>query len=220
MLLIEYRGLVHTSTNMQIIGLTGGIGTGKTEVASILQELGAVVIHVDRLGHEAYKPGTEVWKELIETFGQELVGPTGEIDRKLLGKMVFADRKARTKLESIVWPRIGELLRKRINDLSTKKTDTIVLEAALLIEAGWHTLVDEIWITCSTKDLVAERLRSRNPDLSNEEIVERVNSQSSFKDKVNLVNVVVNNTATLADLRAQVKTLWKTREKESRDIYG
>lgn len=198
---------------MRVIGLTGGIGTGKSEVSRILEELGAVVISADHLGHEAYSPHTETWRKVVDAFGEEVVGADGQIDRKRLGAIVFANPPARAKLNSIVHPQIAELARRKIAELRCQEADTIVLEAALLIEAGWDSLVDEVWITCALEETVLERLKRRNHQ-SEAEIRSRISSQLPFEERAKHGQVIIENTATLKELRAKVEGLWKSRQKE------
>ena len=204
---------------MRVIGLTGGIGTGKSEVSRILRELGSVVISADMLGHETYKPNTETWQQVVDAFGKEVVGANGEIDRKRLGEIVFSDPKARAKLDSIMWPQITKLARQRIENLRRQETDTIVLEAAVLIEAGWDSLVDEVWITYSPKDVVLERLKGRS-GLSEGQIRDRVNAQLPYEELVKHGQVIIDNTATLKELQAKVETLWERRKEEASDKNG
>ena len=108
-------------------------------MARILEELGAVVINADVLGHLTYKSNTDGWGRIVDAFGPEVVGPEGEIDRKRLGRIVFSDPGAKAKLDAIVWPQIAILARRQIENLRKEETDTIVLEAAVLVEAGWDT---------------------------------------------------------------------------------
>ena len=196
---------------MRIIGLTGGIGTGKSEVARILEELGAVVIDADRLGHEAYMPHTETWQQLVTTFGEEVVNANDTIDRARLGAIVFNDPQARSKLDAIVHPRIADLAGRRISELRVQETGTIVLEAALLVEAGWEYLVDEIWVTYAPEEEVVDRLKQRD-GLSELEVRARMSTQLPFYDRAKHGQVIIKNTATLKELRAKVKTLWKHRQ--------
>ena len=211
--LIGCRELATASENMRVIGLTGGIGTGKSEVSRILEELGAVVISADHLGHEAYRPHTETWQKVVDTFGEEVVGADSEIDRKRLGAIVFADPPARAKLDSIVHPQIAELARRKIAELRRQETGTIVLEAALLIEAGWDSLVDEVWIIYASEEAVLERLERRN-HLSEVEIRNRISSQLPFEERAKHGQVIIENTATLKELRAKIAGLWKSRQIE------
>ena len=101
---------------MLVIGLTGGIGTGKSEVSSILRELGAAVIDADRVGHEAYRAGSPIWRELVATLGGDIVAATGEIDRRRLGAIVFRDREAMAKLNAIMHPRMAEMVAEEIGE--------------------------------------------------------------------------------------------------------
>lgn len=193
---------------MRIIGLTGGIGTGKSEVSRILAELGAVVIDADSLGHEAYLPHTETWGQIVAAFGEEVVGANGTIDRASLGAIVFNDPQARSKLDAIMHPRIADLASMRISELRVQETGTIVLEAALLVEAGWGHLVDEIWVMYAQEEEIVERLKRRDglPDL---EVRKRMSSQMPFGDRAKHGQVIIKNTATLLELRAKVEILWK-----------
>ncbi|MGH2586912.1 MAG: dephospho-CoA kinase, partial [Dehalococcoidia bacterium] len=118
---------------MRVIGLTGGIAAGKSTVSEALREAGAVVIDADKVGHEAYQPGTPTHAALVEAFGAEIVAESGEIDRRRLGAIVFADPKERERLQEIVWPRMKEMMRGRLNELRSVGTKVAVIEAAVLI---------------------------------------------------------------------------------------
>ncbi len=131
---------------MRVIGLTGGIAAGKSTIAQILAELGAVVIDADKVGHEAYRRGTEAWRALVAHFGDGILTPDGEIDRRKLGAIVFADPDQRKALQDIVWPRMKEMIRQRLAELRAAGVQVAVIEAAVLIEAGWTDLVDEVWV--------------------------------------------------------------------------
>ncbi len=191
---------------MLAIGLTGGIGTGKSEVSRILGEQGAAVIDADRVGHEVYSPHTPGWRALVEGFGEGILHPAGEVDRKRLGTIVFSDPQARKKLNSILHPRIAEVIRERMVQLRLRGTRVVVVEAALLVEAGWSSLVDEIWVTCSEEGEVLERLRGRN-SLSESEIRDRISSQLPQEEKAKHAHVRVRNSGSLEDLRGEVSTL-------------
>jgi dephospho-CoA kinase len=199
---------------MRVIGLTGGIGTGKSQATRILEELGAVVINADVLGHLAYKPNTETWQQIVDAFGPEVVGPDGEIDRKRLGPIVFSDPSAKAKLDAIVWPQIAILARRKIETLRKEKADTIVLEAAVLVEAGWDSLVDEVWVTHAPRGLVRQRLKLRD-GLTTEEIDRRIDAQISIEERLKEGYVLIENSSTPEALRDRVQTLWRRRIKES-----
>ncbi len=197
---------------MLIIGLTGGIGTGKSEIAHILQELGAVVIDADQVGHEVYQPQSEAWQEVVKSFGEEVLQPGGEIDRKRLGAIVFQDPQARVILNNIMHPRIFRTVAERVEEFRRQNVDVVVVEAALLIEAGWDSLTDEVWMTHSPEKVVVERLRHRN-GLSEDAIRNRIRSQMSFEERSQYAHVVVDNSGDMEELGARVRNLWGSRVK-------
>lgn len=194
---------------MKTIGLTGGIGSGKSTAAAILAELGADVIDADRVGHDVYLPGTKGWQRVVEAFGQEIVAPDGTIDRKRLGAIVFADRSRLADLNAIVHPLIAETVAERLAQRSGSGKP-LVVEAAVLIEANWQTLVDEVWLVVASPDAVVARLGSQR-GLSREAIEARVRSQLSEAERRKHADVVVDNSGTLGDLRARLAQLWAER---------
>src|SRR5262245_25229586 len=123
----------------RVIGLTGGIGSGKTTVAGILAGLGADVLDSDKVGHDVYRPGTEGFRQVTEAFGRDIVAADGTIDRRKLGAMVFGDPAALRRLNAIVHPLIGLAVRDWLQRAQAEpKTTPIVIEAAVLMEAGWQ----------------------------------------------------------------------------------
>ena len=143
---------------MLVIGITGTIGSGKSTVAGFLRELGARVIDADEVGHEVYLQGSPGWKALVEAFGEKVLAPDGAVDRKKLGEIVFKNPAALAKLNCIVRPLISEEVQSLLKELRKKRTRVVVLEAALLIEAGWGPLVDEIWVTIAHESIIYQRL--------------------------------------------------------------
>ena len=197
---------------MIVIGLTGGIGTGKSEVARIIQELGAVLINADQIGHEAYTPHSEIWQEVVKAFGEEILQPSGEIDRKKLGSIVFADPDQLTRLNRIMHPRMARMVAQQVEELREQGADVVVVEAALLFEAGWDSLVGEVWSTESPEDLVIQRLQSRS-GLSQEEAKKRIDSQMSAEERKSRSQVVVDNSGDLLELERVVRGIWDRRVK-------
>ncbi len=197
---------------MIVIGLTGGIGTGKSEVARIFQELGAVLINADQIGHQAYNPHSEIWQEVVKAFGEEILQPSGEIDRKKLGSIVFADPDQLTRLNQIMHPRMARMVARQVQELGEQGADVVVVEAALLFEAGWDSLVGEVWSTESPEDLVIKRLQSRS-GLSQEEAKKRIDSQMSAEERKSRSQVVVDNSGDLVDLEKVVRSIWDQRVK-------
>ena len=197
---------------MIVIGLTGGIGTGKSEVARIFQELGAVLINADQIGHQAYNPHSEIWQEVVKAFGEEILQPSGEIDRKKLGSIVFADPDQLTRLNQIMHPRMARMVARQVQELGEQGADVVVVEAALLFEAGWDSLVGEVWSTESPEDLVIKRLQSRS-GLSQEEAKKRIDSQMSAEERKSCSQVVVDTSGDLVDLERVVRSMWDQRVK-------
>ena len=182
------------------IGLTGGIGTGKSSVTEAFQSLGAAVINADLLGHDAYLPGTIGFEEVVTEFGQEIVGSDGQIDRKKLGPIVFSDSSKMDRLNEIMHPLIRDLIDERLVSLESSQNKVAVVEAAILIEAGWKSLFDEIWVVISDREEVINRLGVRN-GLSREDAVKRIDSQMSNNERIEHGDVVVENTGSMEDLQ-------------------
>ena len=205
---------------MFVIGLTGGIGTGKTQVSDILASLGAAVINADQVGHEAYLPNTKTWHDIVAAFGREVLSESGEIDRKKLGGIVFSDPGALKRLNSITHPRILEMIRDRIGELDREGSTLVVVEAALLIEANWSTLADQVWVVTSEEEDVVRRLAARN-QLSEESIRARIASQMPQAERVRHADVIINNDGDLGKLRSRVRNAWRedarTRDSQTRD---
>lgn len=195
---------------MLVIGLTGGIGTGKSEVTRMLEALGADVIDADQVGHEAYKPDSESWREVVEAFGDDILRPNREIDRQKLGAIVFGDPDQLAKLNQIMHPRMARIVSGKLDSLRERGTKVAVVEAALLFEAGWDSLVDEVWATDSPVETVIERLRARN-GMTPDEVLKRIDSQMDRSERLNRAQVIVDNGGDVADLESTVETLWKTR---------
>jgi dephospho-CoA kinase len=192
---------------MIVIGLTGGIGSGKSTVAGYLAEYGAAVIDADKVGHEILKKGTAAYQDVIEAFGGDVLDQSGEIDRKKLGKIVFADRKLRDKLNRIMWSRIWEKIKLQIDSLEQQGIEVAVVEAFGFIEAGWHKLVDQVWVTVVPEKLVIKRLKESR-GLAEKEIKARINSQLSAADRNKHADVIITNNATPEELQKKVNQFW------------
>ena len=197
---------------MLVIGLTGGIGTGKTEVSRLLQELGAEVINADQVGHEAYTPHSEAWEEVVKAFGDNILQENGEIDRRKLGSIVFADPENLATLNGIMHPRMAAIVREKLRGLETQGVEVAVVEAAVLFEASWDTLVNEVWTTESPEEFVVARLQERN-GFEPDEIRKRIASQMSSDERFRRATEVVSNSGELPDLENTVKEIWERRVK-------
>jgi dephospho-CoA kinase len=192
-----------------VIGLTGGIASGKSTVAEMLRQRGAAVIDADRLGHRVLEPGSEGWHEVVTAFGPEVLAPDGSIDRKRLGALVFANPVARQRLNAISHPRIRAMAEEAIAQLRQAGTVPLaVLDAALLFEAGWDDLCDEVWVVSAPEEVALERLVSRN-GLSVAAARERFRAQLPVEEKRARGDVVIENSGTLAELERQVEAVWQ-----------
>ena len=197
---------------MQVIGLTGGIASGKSLVNEILRdEYDATIISGDELGHQAYLPDTDAWKDILARWGEDLMNPESrEIDRRKLGGIVFADPEELKALNEIMWPRIRTLAENRINELREGGAKIAVLEAAIMIEAGWTDLCDEVWVTQATEEDAISRLQARN-SLTEEQAMQRIRSQLSNDEREDYADVLLKNTGTIEELRVRVGELWHAR---------
>ena len=195
---------------MFVIGLTGGIGTGKSQIASILEELGAAAINADLLGHEAYLPNTETWRTIVDTFGSGVLSSGGGVDRKKLGAIVFGDPGQLERLNAIMFPRIYEMIEERLAAFEGEGYQAGVVEAALFLEAGWDPLATEIWVAASSEETVVERLKARN-NLGEEAIRARIASQMPQDERIVRGDAVIENNGGMDELRSRVERLWQSR---------
>ncbi|KAI0210275.1 Bifunctional coenzyme A synthase [Lamellibrachia satsuma] len=163
---------------------------------------------VDRLtGHKAYEKGTETLTRLVKVFGQDILDNNGKIDRRVLGSKVFTDKGQLEKLNQIVWPAIAELALKEIDAYSKEGKDVVVLDAAVLLEAGWDTMVHEVWTTSVPKDEAVRRIMERNK-ISKEEATRRIESQLSNQARVNRANVIICTLWEYEVTQKQVEKAW------------
>ncbi|GAH17389.1 unnamed protein product, partial [marine sediment metagenome] len=184
---------------MKVIGLTGGIGSGKSTVSGFLKGLGAVVIDADRVGHEVFKPDTEAWREVVAAFGKEILAPDGDIDRRKLGKIVFDNYEALARLNQIMHPRICALVKALIEEYRRQGVGVVVLEAPVLLEAGRPSLVDEVdevWVTVAPESTVLKRLKKKL-GLSEPESLARIRSQLPPEEKIKHADVVIDTDCSL-----------------------
>lgn len=196
---------------MKVVGVTGGIGSGKSAASAILRELGATVIDADKVGHQVYEPGTPCWRDLVAAFGEGILGPGGSIDRQRLGARVFADPLLLRKLNALVWPRIADAVRERIAAMRAEGLAApVIVEAAVLIEAGWQTLVDEVWVVTTTREHAIERVVATR-GLSRGEVERRLANQVSDAERAKGAACVIRNDGTLDELRRSLERCWHER---------
>ncbi len=189
-----------------VIGLTGGIASGKSTAARYLEKLGARIVDCDQLGHRAYEPGTVSFAAVKSTFGDDVVSERGLIDRRALGAKVFGKPEALKKLTDIVWPEIGRLARTEI--AATPADGITVLEAAVLFEADWSDGLDEIWVVVAKPEVAVERAMNRD-GLDADAVRQRLASQLSNEERAARADVVIDNSGSLEKLCTQLDAEWR-----------
>ncbi|HEV3475718.1 MAG TPA: dephospho-CoA kinase [Actinomycetota bacterium] len=192
---------------MLLVGLTGGLGAGKSTVARMLAGHGAVIVDADRLAREALEPGTRPFKEVCDLFGDQILAPTGEIDRRALAETVFADEEKRRALESITHPEVFRKLAEIVE--AHQETDAVVVfDAPLILETGFDEACDVLVVVTASEDQqVARVVRERG--MSEEEARARIASQVDPVRRAARADVVVRNDGGLPELERQVEELWQ-----------
>jgi dephospho-CoA kinase len=191
-----------------VIGLTGGIGSGKSTVAAMLAELGADVIDTDKVGHDVYRPGTDGFRQVTEAFGPDIVAGDGTIDRRALAARVFADPDALRRLNAIVHPLIGLAVRDWLVRAQTAPgRGPIVVEAPVLMEAGWR-FFDEVWVVIVKPETAIARVTASRA-MTADEVRRRIDAQLSNAERVKLADRVIENDGTLDALKEQVRIAWR-----------
>ena len=193
---------------MVVIGVTGGIGTGKSTVAAMFKRLGAVVLDADVMAHRVMEPRRVAWRQIVKTFGEHLLNEDQTINRQALARRVFADAKSRRRLEAIVHPRVMRQMWQQVRRLRrTGRVKAVVLDVPLLVEVGAHHHVDAVVVVSVSPKLQRERLKKRH-GWSDEEISARMGAQWDSSAKVALADHVVDNANSVDATRTQVKRIW------------
>jgi len=193
---------------MKIIGLTGGIASGKSTVSNYLKELGAIIIDADIVARKIVEPGKPALKEIVDEFGSIILDEGGQLNRKKLGSIVFSNKNALQKLNSITHPRIIEDIQNEINwHKKNSDNSAIIVDAALLIELKIMDLVDELWVVHVPLDVQRNRLVVRD-NITAEEADKRIGVQIANDDKLKLANKIIYNSGTIEDLKKQVLAHW------------
>jgi len=191
-----------------VIGLTGGIASGKSAVSEILVELGAVVIDADKIGHETFRPSSDAWREVVAAFGSGILGENKEIDRSKLADIVFHNPEALERLNSIMHPLMHRTVEQRIEALRGQGVEVVILEAALLIEANWTDLVAQVWVVVASDSEVIDRLRTQK-GFTEEQAKARIGAQMPVAQRSKYADVVIENNSDLDSLRKSIDGLWQ-----------
>lgn len=198
------RSGVTDEKDVYVIGLTGNIATGKSTVSQMLADLGAHVIDADMVTHEVMRRGGTAWQDVVLAFGEEVLGPDGDIDRGKLGAIVFRDPAALAQLESIVHPLVTE----EIRALTRRSPAPVqVRDAIKLIESGAADTCNTVWVVTCPREIQVERLM-RTRDLSRTEAELRVDAQRPQEEKVARADAVIDNSGSLEETRRQVERAW------------
>jgi dephospho-CoA kinase len=192
---------------MSYIGLTGGVASGKTTAARMFQELGAMIIDADRVGHELLFKSSPVYPEIVRRFGKGILDPSGEISRARLGALVFGDPKKLRELNALVHPLIIERVEKTASEFSERNPHAVVLvDAALIFEAGIGGRFKKVIVTWCRPELQIERLMAKG--LTREESVQRISSQMAVEEKRRRADFEIDSSGTLERTRAQVEEIY------------
>ena len=198
------------------IGLTGGIGSGKSTVARILEKRGYPVIDADTMGHQVLESPHPGFKEVIKTFGKGILDQHGKISRPKLGMIVFKDPQKLEKLNNISHPHITRMIEQESLKLSKEHSSKIIfLEAALLVETGWQNKCSQVWVVTSNEANIIKRLAFRN-GLNAEEAKQRISSQLSSEKKKIHADLVLENNGTQKDLEKKINQIIKKLKKETK----
>ena len=191
---------------MKLVGLTGGIASGKSTVAKILERLGAAVINADALSREVVEPGKDAWKEIIDAFGAGVLQPDQSLDRQKLRTVIFNDSDGRKKLEAIIHPRVRALAEEKIREHAVAGYSIIVYEVPLLFEGNLHEWLRPVILVACDVDTQRARLQERDR-LTQTEAQKHIYAQMSLTEKRRLADYVIENDGSLADLEQQVRAV-------------
>jgi dephospho-CoA kinase len=195
---------------MIVIGLTGGIATGKSTVARMFKRWGAVVIDADQLARDVVRPGKPAWRDIVQVFGKDVLGRNRTINRSALGAIVFHDRRKLRKLERIVHPRVARAQRRILRRITTRSPNAVVVyEVPLLFESGAHRRVDKIVVVTADRETQIARLKRRN-GLTRAEALRRIKNQMPLAGKVRRADVVLKGTGEKAAVRKEVRRVMRS----------
>jgi dephospho-CoA kinase len=195
---------------VQVIGLTGGIATGKSTVSAILKKAGAEIIDADRIAREVVKKGLPAYREIVENFGETVLLSNGEINRSVLGDLIFNDPRKKQLLNRIVHPHVRRETNRQLKDMEKSSPDTIaVLDIPLLFETEMHKDLSEVIVVYTPEHIQVERLMKRD-NISEADAVARVRSQMPIEEKKKRATIVIDNSGTMQDTRKRTLEIFKT----------
>jgi dephospho-CoA kinase len=203
---------------MFIVGLTGGIASGKSLVARVFKDLGATVIDADRIVHELLEPGQDAWKEILQYFGQDIQRADKTIDRRRLGAIVFSDREKRSWLNACLHPRVFSVYATQVAHLRMRAPDALLFfDAALLIESGYHQNMDRLIVVYAEPEQQIERLMARDR-FTREEALLRITSQMPLSEKRMLADYIIDNSGVREETERQARELFGQLKNEAERV--
>lgn len=198
---------------MLIVGLTGGVASGKTTVSRVLKEEGAYIIDADQMARELVRPHTPAWRKLVRAFGKDILREDGSLHRKKLADKVFTNLRQRKLLNQILHPRIRKEMERRAKEIGQKDPEAVVvIDAPLLVELGDHRKMDKLIVVTSTQTQQIERLKERD-GISSEEALRIFSSQMPVEDKVKLADFVIRNEGSLRETKKKTREVYKELKK-------
>lgn len=194
---------------MYVIGLTGGIASGKSTVSKLLKDKGAVIIDADEISRQIMMPGQPAYHEVIKKFGTKILKDKDDIDRKKLGDIVFSNTTLLKTLNQITHPAIVDEIKKRLDYYRSRSEKVAVIDAALLLEVGLNLLVDEVWLVVVDEKTQIKRLMEREKILTPKEAIKRIKAQMPLEEKRRLADKIIDNSGDLGYTKKQVDKLWR-----------
>ncbi|ADL11892.1 dephospho-CoA kinase [Acetohalobium arabaticum] len=191
-----------------LIGLTGGIASGKSTVSNILKDIGIPVIDADLIAREVVKPGKPAWQKIVNTFGNEVLLPNQQLDREKLSQIIFENSKAKEKLDQITHPEIIREIKKRIDSLQTQGEEVIVADIPLLIETGMVEFFDEIWVVYVSRQTQLKRLINRD-EIDYQTAVNKIEAQMPLEEKKEYADRLIVNEGDKGDLEDTIISIWR-----------
>ncbi|MBP2632503.1 MAG: Dephospho-CoA kinase [Firmicutes bacterium] len=198
---------------MYLIGLTGGIASGKSTVSKMLVDSGGCLIDADKIAREIVEPYKPAWQDIVNKFGEEILLADKTIDRAKLGNIIFSDKDSKKYLNAVTHPRIKEEIKNRIARYRNEKNAILILDIPLLFESGWDKSTDENWLVYVNQSVQLERLMARN-QLSEKQAMDRIHSQILLEDKMKHADYIIDNNGTLEYTRSQVIVRWNEVKKK------
>jgi len=194
---------------LTVIGLTGGIASGKSTVTALLKEKGAAIIDADKIAREIMSKGEPAWFEVLNYFGDEILNnDRSDIDRKKLAHIVFSDKAKLEVLNNITHPKIIEEIKRQVEEYKKAGKKIIVIDAALLIETGLDKIADEVWVVAANEDIQLQRLMAREKDITKDEALKRIKSQMPLAEKLKFADRVIDNNSSIEETKKQVDKMW------------